>query len=339
MFLTYLGWFFVVASIAMLLFLLRSRGLRREQLDLETNKASLEDIGARFKHGEFNEAEADAARLALLSRLRPSRWWLGQKFLNTPQMLFAAVAVFLLVSGIGTAIPYVGSAPEAARAGKTISFSGPDGEMLTRLTDYARSIGTEQPPSTTAAGELLPDVNAMIERLAARLKTTPQDVEGWRMLGWSYFHTTRYGEAATAFGRALELDPGSAELKLSYEEAKAKAKAAESGNSKTASSLQTGALDKSGNGLSAEKVTAPEAMPALERDAAIRSMVDGLANRLESSPRDVDGWIQLMRSRIVLGEMEVAATAFRKAREVFVDDQAASGKIMAAATELGLKAK
>ena len=333
--LTFLGWFFVVTSIAVLLFLLRSRGLRREQLDLETSKACLEDIGARLKHGEFNEAEADAARLALFSGLRPSRWGLGQNLLGTPRTLFAAAAVFLLVSGIGTAIPYVGNAPEAARAGETISFSGPDGEMLRRLTDYARSIGTDQPSSTTAAGELLPDVNAMIERLAARLKTTPQDVEGWRMLGWSYFHTTRYEEAATAFGRALELDPGSAELKLSYEEAKAKA--TESGSSKTAASLQTGTVDKSGDGLSAEKVTAPEAMPALERDAAIRSMVDGLANRLESSPRDVDGWIQLMRSRIVLGEMEVAATAFRKAREVFVDDQAASGKIMAAATELGLK--
>ena len=304
---------------------------------METSKACLEDIGARLKHGEFSEAEADAARLALFSRLRPSRWGLDQNLLGTPRMLFVAAAVFLLVSGIGTAIPYVGNAPKATRPGETISFSGPDGEMLTRLTDYARSLGTEQPSSTTAAGELLPDVNAMIERLAARLKTTPQDVEGWRMLGWSYFHTTRYEDAATAFGRALELDPGSAELKLSYEEAKAKA--AEGGNSKTVSSLQTGAVDKSGDGLSAEKVTAPEAMPALERDAAIRSMVDGLANRLESSPRDVDGWIQLMRSRIVLGEGEVAATAFRKAREVFVDDQAASGKIMAAATELGLKAE
>ena len=47
----------------------------------------------------------------------------------------------------------------------------------------------------------------------------------------------------------------------------------------------------------------------------------------------------LMRSRVVLGEGEMAATALRKAREVFVDDPAASGKIMAAASELGLKAE
>ena len=335
--LTFLGWFFVVSSIAMLLlFLLRSRGSRREQIDLGTSKACLEDIGARLKHGELNEAEADAARLALLSRLRSSRGGVGQNLQSTPQMLFVAAAIFLLGSGIGAAITFVWSAPEATRSGETISFSGPDGEMLTRLTDYARSIGTEQPSSMTAAGELLPDVNAMIERLAARLETAPQDLEGWRLLGWSYFQTARFEQAATAFGRALELDPGSAELKLSYEEAKAKA--AESGDSKTAASLQTGAVDKNGDGLSAEKVTTPEAIPALGRDAAIRAMVDGLANRLESSPRDVDGWIQLMRSRIVLGEGEVAATAFRKALGVFVDDQAATGKIKAAATELGLKA-
>ena len=46
-----------------------------------------------------------------------------------------------------------------------------------------------------------------------------------------------------------------------------------------------------------------------------------------------------MRSRVVLGEAELAASAFRKAREVFVDDPAASGKILAAASGLGLEAE
>ena len=188
-----------------------------------------------------------------------------------------------------------------------------------------------------AAGKLLPDVNTMIERLATRLETTPEDIEGWRMLGWSYFHTARYEQAATAYARAVELDPSSAELKLSYKEAKAKA--SESDNLETASSLQTEAVGKGGDGLSVEKITKSESMPPREHDAAIRSMVDGLADRLESSPRDVEGWTLLMRSRVVLGEREVAATAFRKALEVFKNDSAASGKITAAAIELGLKAE
>ena len=104
--------------------------------------------------------------------------------------------------------------------------------MLARLMDYTRSsVGTEEPASKAEAGELLPDADTMIERLAARLKTTPDDIEGWRMLGWSYFHTGRYQQAATAYARAVELDPSSAELKRSY--AEAKAKASESDTSET----------------------------------------------------------------------------------------------------------
>jgi cytochrome c-type biogenesis protein CcmH/NrfG len=319
---------------------LRSKGSRTEQLDLESCKARLEDIEARPKCGNLNEAEADAARLALLSRLRSSSWGFGQDLRGTPGTLIVAAAVFLLVVGIGVATSYVGP-PEATGSGDTISFSrsrsGSDDEMLARLTDYTRSIGTEEPASMAAAGKLLPDVDTMIARLAARLETTPEDIEGWRMLGWSYFQTARYEQAATAYARAVELDPSSAELKLSYEEAKAKA--SESDNLETTSSLQTEAVGKGGDGVSIEKITKSEAMPPREHDAAIRSMVDGLADRLKSSPRDVEGWSLLMRSRVELGEREVAATAFRKALEVFKDDSAASGKITAAAIELGLKAE
>jgi cytochrome c-type biogenesis protein CcmH len=103
--------------------------------------------------------------------------------------------------------------------------------------------------------------------------------------------------------------------------------------------LQTEGIDKSGGKLKSENAAMIAAMPPQERDATIRAMVDGLAHRLESSPRDVEGWIRLMRSRVVLGENEVAATAFRKALGAFVDDSVASAKITAAATELGLKAE
>jgi cytochrome c-type biogenesis protein CcmH len=230
----------------------------------------------------------------------------------------------MLVAGLGAAASYyVARAPAAIDAH---SGYGPNDEALVRLKDYTRSIETDDPASMPAPGKLLPDVNTMIARLAARLEAAPEDIKGWRMLGWSYFHTGRYKQAAGAYGRAVELDPKSAELRLLYEEAKAKA------------SLQTGADDKGGDGPRVEKTAKSEAMPALEQDAAIRSMVDGLAARLESSPRDAEGWTRLMRSRVLLGERETAATAFRKALEVFEDDAAASGRITAAATELGLKA-
>ena len=286
--------------------------------------------------GKLNEAEAGAARPALLSPLRSSRWGFGQDM-----RVSVAAAVFLLVVGIGAATSYLEDPPEAAGSGDTISFSlsrsGSNDEVLALLADYTRSLETDEPASITPDGKLLPDVNTMIERLAAKLKTTPEDTEGLRMLGWSYFHTARYEQAAAAYARALELDASSAELKLAYEEAKAKA--SESDNVETTASLQTGAVGKGGDGPSVEKMTKSEATPPRKRDAAIRSMVDGLADRLERSPRDIEGWTLLIRSRAVLGEREAAATAFRKALESFKDDAAASDKITAAAIELGVTAE
>src|SRR5262245_33756061 len=134
-------------------------------------------------------------------------------------------AVFLLVAGIGVATSYLGAPPKATGSLDSSSQSRSDsnGEMVARLKDYTRSIGAEEHAAVPAAGKLLPDVNTMIERLASRPETAPEAVKGWRMLGWSYFHAARYEHAAAAFAKALALDPNSAELKGSYEEAKAKA--------------------------------------------------------------------------------------------------------------------
>lgn len=129
----------------------------------------------------------------------------------------AAAAIFLLIAGVGAATSYVGKPSNVAGSEDT------DGEVLAHAKDYARSLGNEKPASTAADGRILPDVNTMIERLAARLEIAPEDVQGWRMLGWSYFNTERYDDAAAAYAKAAELDPSSAELKLAYEEAKAKA--------------------------------------------------------------------------------------------------------------------
>jgi cytochrome c-type biogenesis protein CcmH/NrfG len=244
-------------------------------------------------------------------------------------LLASVLVAFVLVAGIGAAVSYLQDAPDAAGSG-LLSRSRSNGEMLARLKDYARSTEPEEPASMPPAGKMLPDVSTMIERLAARLETAPGDVKGWRMLGWSYFNTGRYEQAAGAYARAVGLDPNSAELKLAYEEAKVKA-------SEMASSLQAPAAERGGDDPRVANVTRSESAPPHESNAAIRSMVDGLAGRLESFPRDLEGWTRLMRSRVVLGERAVAATAFRKALEVFKDDSAASGKIRVTAIELGLE--
>jgi cytochrome c-type biogenesis protein CcmH len=265
----------------------------------------------------------------------PPLSWLRSSTRSKAGTLSVAAAVFLLVAGIGAGSSYWKASPKATGAGRA------NDETLARLNDYARALesepGYEQAAHTSAPDKPLPDVNTMIERLAARLQTAPDDLRGWRMLGWSYFHTGRYEQAATALAKAVELDPNSTDLKTAYEAAKAKASGKDAVD--TASSSQAEAAGKPAEGPRPQQVTRFETMNAPERDAAIRSMVDGLANRLERSPRDVEGWTRLMRSRVVLGQREVATTALRKALEVFKDDQAAAGRIAAAAIELGLEAE
>jgi cytochrome c-type biogenesis protein CcmH len=85
-----------------------------------------------------------------------------------------------------------------------------------------------------------------------------------------------------------------------------------------------------------EDVRAAEAMPPGDRAAMIQGMVAGLADRLEQSPRDAEGWIKLIRSRIVLGEIELAKRALARGLEVFADDKQQRDRIAAAAQQLGL---
>lgn len=56
-----------------------------------------------------------------------------------------------------------------------------------------------------------PSVPEMIAALEARLAENPQDAQGWSMLGWAYFRTERFAEAATALKRATALAPDNGE--------------------------------------------------------------------------------------------------------------------------------
>lgn len=78
-------------------------------------------------------------------------------------------------------------------------------------------------------------------------------------------------------------------------------------------------------------------LPPGERDAFIRSMVDGLAGRLAENGQDVEGWLRLMRSLSVLHEGERAKTALADARRSLAADPAALARVNQAARELGIE--
>jgi cytochrome c-type biogenesis protein CcmH len=60
------------------------------------------------------------------------------------------------------------------------------------------------------------DIDANVQKLAERLKENPNDASGWAMLARSYISMGRYAEAAGAYAKATELNPGDADLLADY---------------------------------------------------------------------------------------------------------------------------
>lgn len=88
-----------------------------------------------------------------------------------------------------------------------------------------------------------------------------------------------------------------------------------------------------------EAETAGSAITSLapaDRQAAIRSMVDGLAQRLKAGGGTLPEWTRLIRSQVVLGDRTAAMDALAMARERLTD-AAALAELDALAVELSLK--
>jgi cytochrome c-type biogenesis protein CcmH len=60
------------------------------------------------------------------------------------------------------------------------------------------------------------DIERMVQRLEDRLKETPNDLEGWKMLARSYSNLERLPDATTALGKALALDPNDPIVMVDY---------------------------------------------------------------------------------------------------------------------------
>ena len=170
----------------------------------------------------------------------------------------------------------------------------------------------------------LPDVDTMIRRLAKRLETNSGNVDGWRMLGWSYLHTGKFSEAEQAYTTALSLDPKNAETEKALEQARA--------------SEKSGVSEKpiAGDGDVRSETVSKISSEETDASAMGKEMTDRLASRLETAPRDADGWLRLMRARTVLGQQDLAKDALQKALTAFADDKSMREFIVGAAKEMGL---
>lgn len=85
-----------------------------------------------------------------------------------------------------------------------------------------------------------------------------------------------------------------------------------------------------------EDVAAAMEMSPDDRMAMIGAMVAGLDERLRDNPDDLDGWLRLMRSYMVLGETEKAGDALDRALQNFEDGSAGRVALTRAAEQFGL---
>jgi cytochrome c-type biogenesis protein CcmH len=77
-------------------------------------------------------------------------------------------------------------------------------------------------------------------------------------------------------------------------------------------------------GPGASEVAAAASLPPEQRVAMVRGMVEQLAERLKRDGSDVDGWLRLVRSYVVLGERDKALNAAGDARRAMAPD---TGKV------------
>ena len=89
-------------------------------------------------------------------------------------------------------------------------------------------------------------------------------------------------------------------------------------------------------GPSREQMAEAARLSPTEQNAMAREMVARLAARLAADPRDADGWIRLMRARLVLGDRPGAEQAHDAARAA-LPDSGARARIDAAAAALGVR--
>lgn len=113
------------------------------------------------------------------------------------------------MDGTGTPKKARPSTATIALAAAGLIAAASAGIAMFRSSDRA---GAEAPPhGTITPDQPVASVEEKIAELEARMQQNPDNPDGWRMLGWSYFETGNLERSAAAYRRATEVEPGNAE--------------------------------------------------------------------------------------------------------------------------------
>jgi cytochrome c-type biogenesis protein CcmH len=170
------------------------------------------------------------------------------------------------------------------------------GEDSKRLGDLAEALTTQ------AGGVITGEAKSLFEKIAGR---DTDDARAQFYLGLAAEQDGRKDDAAKTWQALVRRAPADAPWLPAVHEALAR----------VGGDIPMG----SGPGPTPDQMAAASEMSPADRDKMVRSMVDGLEAKLHSDGSDVEGWLRLMRARLVLGERDKAVAAAEDARRALKD--------------------
>ena len=233
---------------------------------------------------------------------------------------------------MGMAADQDGRRAEAESIWRDIIAQAPPGaaylEMIRHTLERKAPATASSPQAAgaTAAAAEPPqhDVNAMVARLADRLKNNGSDPEGWAQLVRSYRALGQNDKAQAADAdarRALAGDPDKLRVFTDII----------NGGTSSASTAAAAPVMPPAHpvpvapaagptGPNAADISAAEKLEPNQQNDMIKGMVARLADRLKENGNDIDGWQRLLRAYVVLGERDKAQAAAADARKAFASD-------------------
>jgi cytochrome c-type biogenesis protein CcmH len=187
----------------------------------------------------------------------------------------------------------------------------------------ARRAGLGEAIANAAGGIVSADAQAAFE---AALKLDPANPKASFYLAMGMAQEGRTEQATAAWQKMLAALPQDSAWRGAVEQALAE------------SAKRSVASGEPAKGPDADDVDAASSMSPQDREAMINTMVAGLDEKLRQNPRDAEGWMQLIRSYVVLGKADQARDALNRGIAVFGSDSEEAKKFTAFAVSLGLTA-
>jgi cytochrome c-type biogenesis protein CcmH len=180
-------------------------------------------------------------------------------------------------------------------------------------------------------------IEAMVERLAQRLKNDGSDVPGWIQLARSYRVLGRIEKVKAAIADAHAALAGNPEALQRLEQGLQALEVEAAPPAAPAAAGPVSSIAVAPPGPNASQLAAAAQMAPAERNGMIESMVARLAQRMSENGSDVDGWLRLIKAYTVLGERDKALAAAASARNALAGNNDNLRRVGELAKELGLE--